>query len=197
MNIMIPDFPELLAKYAEPFRHYHGQAHINSLLDLFNTRDEVRRLSYEDATQLFLAIWYHDAIYNIPAGGESNEVLSAQYYRNHNLAHHSKTIEAILATEFHFAQVEYDDPVVNLMLDLDLFTFVLPYEQFKQTNLRIDAEYECFFPKEHVHVKRLEFLQNILDQRSLRFRALDDRAQLEVLAYANIERYISDRRNNG
>ena len=197
MNIMIPNFPELLAKYAEPFRHYHGQHHINTLLDLFNTREEVQRLSYEDSTKLFLAIWYHDAIYNIPAGAESNEVLSAQYFRKHNLAQHDSTVDAILATEFHFSNTEYDDPVVNLMLDFDIFTFSYPYEEYKRINLTIDAEYECFFSAGEVFEKRLAFLQTILDQRSLRFRALDDRAQLEVQAYANIERYISDRRNNG
>lgn len=68
----LPLFDDLVARYAEPHRHYHNLQHIadvletaEKLIDLAATPEAVR-----------LAIWYHDAIYDTRA--KDSEERSAQ-----------------------------------------------------------------------------------------------------------------------
>ena len=65
----------LRARYAEPHRAYHTQAHIDAMLT--GLQDLGSAVVHRDAVAL--AIWYHDAIYN-PAAAD-NEVRSAALLR--------------------------------------------------------------------------------------------------------------------
>jgi len=61
---------DLLARWAEPHRHYHTVAHLTfvlSTVDKLRGGDEVR-----------LAAWYHDAVYDPTAGPAANEEASAE-----------------------------------------------------------------------------------------------------------------------
>jgi predicted metal-dependent HD superfamily phosphohydrolase len=65
----------LRARYAEPHRFYHGQAHVDALLHgLYELADAVT-----DPVAMELAIWYHDAVYD-PAAHD-NEARSAALLR--------------------------------------------------------------------------------------------------------------------
>ena len=65
----------LRARYAEPHRAYHGQAHVDTMLrGLCELGDAVA-----DPAAMELAIWYHDAIYD-PAASD-NEARSAVLLR--------------------------------------------------------------------------------------------------------------------
>lgn len=64
LGVTKPDealFASLLERYAEPHRAYHTLDHIYSCLEHLNN---VRELS-EHPVQLTLAIWFHDAVYDI------------------------------------------------------------------------------------------------------------------------------------
>lgn len=50
----------LLARYAEPHRHYHTVAHLTSVLSTV----EVLVSHADDADLVRLAVWFHDAIYD-------------------------------------------------------------------------------------------------------------------------------------
>lgn len=190
--IELPDYEFLLRQYREPFRAYHGLSHIKDLLSLFDKREEISDLNTEESYELVEAIWRHDVFYHIPAKDKSNEELSALHHE-HVSPRSLRAAAAIRATEHHFDGSLYEDPIINLMLDLDIFSFSKPYMEFYQTNLNIDAEFEAFNPAQVVAEKRRAFLQSILDQNSLRYRILDDRTRLETIAYDNIHKYLKDR----
>ncbi len=65
---------ELIARYGEPHRRYHGQDHLLAVLrwiDRLAGRDH-------DLFLVRLAAWFHDAVYAIPAGQVTNEEASAR-----------------------------------------------------------------------------------------------------------------------
>ncbi|MFC7625744.1 metal-dependent phosphohydrolase [Microlunatus sp. GCM10028923] len=65
---------ELIKRYAEPHRHYHGQDHLLAVLeaiDRFATSDH-------DLFLVRLAGWFHDAVYEIPERELTNEEASAR-----------------------------------------------------------------------------------------------------------------------
>jgi predicted metal-dependent HD superfamily phosphohydrolase len=62
---------DLLARYGEAGRHYHGLGHIEALLGLM--RDHGRALSDPEVVEA--AIWFHDAVYDTRA--KDNEAQSA------------------------------------------------------------------------------------------------------------------------
>lgn len=75
---VLPDQPELgdelINRYGEPHRRYHDQDHLLSVLrwiDQLAERDH-------DLFLIRLAAWFHDAVYEIPAGQLSNEEASAR-----------------------------------------------------------------------------------------------------------------------
>jgi len=65
----------LLARYREPYRRYHGVAHV---LRVLRTIDElVPAADVTDPAAVRLAAWYHDAIYDPRAPAGHNEKASA------------------------------------------------------------------------------------------------------------------------
>ena len=66
---------DLRARLAEPHRVYHGQAHIDALLEAFRAR----RGTVRDPDAVELAIWFHDAVYR--PGAPDNERRSAALLR--------------------------------------------------------------------------------------------------------------------
>ncbi len=71
-NDAYPVFDELVARYQEAWRHYHTLEHIHEILKV------VGKLSDQatDPDALYLAVWFHDAIYNPRA--KDNEEQSAK-----------------------------------------------------------------------------------------------------------------------
>jgi predicted metal-dependent HD superfamily phosphohydrolase len=102
-------------------------------------------------------------------------------------------VSAILATEHHFDDTEYSNITTNLLLDMDLMAFQDDYEIFLKTQKEIDKEFLPFHAEEEVIDKRKKFLQNILENQTLRYRVIDPHGTLKGKAYRNIETYL----NNG
>ena len=61
-----------MAAHSEPQRHYHTLQHIEHLLN------RLERVPLQDAEVVQLAVWFHDAVYAVPAGQVSNEEASAR-----------------------------------------------------------------------------------------------------------------------
>ena len=72
---------DLYRRYSEPHRKYHDLMHIFRIFELARNR------GIELSEEQVMAIWFHDAVYNIPALEESNEELSAE------LAEHELLVE--------------------------------------------------------------------------------------------------------
>lgn len=177
-------------KYSEPHRHYHTLDHIRHCLVRL---DQARHLAVEPAA-VELAIWFHDVIYD-PAK-DDNELRSALFFDSHLGVHLPGELAArvhrlIMDTEH---PSEPDDGDARLMVDIDLSSFALPWEEFIRDTNAIREEL-AHLSEEQFTAGKLKFLDSLLSRP--RFYLSDyfhDR--LEDRARRNIERHIRDIKNH-
>jgi len=153
---------ELYRRYAEPHRKYHNLAHIFRMFEIAQNRE------MELTAEQVVAIWFHDAVYDIPAGEKSNEQKSADlvdtFYLHRQFRQKVKGI--ILATE----AVLKPEPVPDLNIEewqvcgLDLYDLgTMNY--YSNLNL-IRQEYSCCGAKEW-HSGRKAFLSLMLEKQTI------------------------------
>ncbi|CAN5361022.1 hypothetical protein BH20ACT5_BH20ACT5_06530 [soil metagenome] len=63
---------DLVARWSEPHRHYHGLAHLTAVLAVVDRHAALA----DDPDGVRLAVWFHDAVYDVTGAG--NEQRSAQ-----------------------------------------------------------------------------------------------------------------------
>ncbi|HEY2257390.1 MAG TPA: N-methyl-D-aspartate receptor NMDAR2C subunit, partial [Variovorax sp.] len=108
---------ELLARHGEAHRAYHTLQHLGECLALLARE----RSHAERPAELALALWFHDAIYDVH--GHDNEGLSAAWARDALLAagvarDSAARVQAlVLATRHDALPVE---PDARLLVDIDL-----------------------------------------------------------------------------
>ena len=175
----------LLDGYGETHRHYHTLDHIEHCLAMF---DLCRHLvGRPDALEL--AIWFHDII--LQPGRHDNEARSADYYLELSAgAHPQETRQLvhglIMATLHNGDSIDDDDGIY--MVDIDLSSFGLPWQDFLRDSRAIRAENPQLSDSQY-------FLNQTGFQRSLlarpRFFHSDFFYQrLEKQARANLARYF-------
>jgi predicted metal-dependent HD superfamily phosphohydrolase len=86
---------ELYMRYTQPHRKYHNLKHIFRMLEVAQNR------GMELTEEQVIAIWFHDAVYDVPAGEISNEQKSADLARQFHLSRHTcnAVVGMIVATE--------------------------------------------------------------------------------------------------
>lgn len=178
---------QLLDGYREPQRFYHTLEHIEHCIAWF---DECRPM-LEDADALELAIWFHDVIYE--PGKPDNEARSAELYQQLSDGVHESAVREqvewlIMATLHLGSSIDADDDA-RYMVDIDLSSFGLPWEDFLRDseNLRReagdldDAEFFCKARGFHISLLARD-----------RFYYTDFFAErLESRARDNIKRYLA------
>jgi predicted metal-dependent HD superfamily phosphohydrolase len=143
----------LLGAWAEPHRHYHTLAHLESCL---RHLDAARHLC-TDPRAVELAVWFHDAVYEPLA--DDNEARSAAWAER--VA--GPTVAAmVLATKDHVAR----DADAQVLLDVDLAILGRPRAEFLAYERGVRAEYAAV-PDEIYAVARREVLQHFLDRRRI------------------------------
>lgn len=204
-----PAFQLVLSSYMEPHRHYHNIDHIIRMLKgVYLYGERGKALLPHDyvgsviARPLYEAILFHDVIYRPIKEAQTNEEMSAVAYTDYieTIYGNSRTanqtqqvVDMIMATERHFdPSFSTDDYLTNLLLDLDLLAFTDPYDDFYDTQAKIDNEYLSVYPEEYVTSKRIDFLNDILNERLLKFRVIDPSGVLTEIAYNNISRYLDE-----
>jgi predicted metal-dependent HD superfamily phosphohydrolase len=178
-------YRNLLQRYREPERHYHSIEHIEHCLNQF---DQCKSLA-DNADALELAIWFHDAI--LVSGRRDNEARSAELYLE--LTHDVQTestrqlVNRLIMATLHDGS-SLNDTDSCLMVDIDLSSFGLPWEEFLRDSFNLRAENPQLSDNDY-------FLNQTGFQRSLlarpRFFQSDyfhDR--LEAQARENLERYF-------
>ncbi len=151
-------FDGLLARYAEPHRHYHNQQHIAECLLEFDREKE--RAAETDAVEL--AIWFHDAGYD-PRATDNEErsaelaVVSLQAADAPEVLVSSVRM-LVLATKTHDAVVPVDAPV---MIDLDLSILGRAPQRFREYEAAIRREYAWVAASVFAE-KRAELLESFL-----------------------------------
>ena len=139
-------FQRLTKAYSEPQRHYHTMAHIEHCLGRF---DQCKSL-LQDPAAVELSIWFHDIIY-VP-GAKDNEALSAELYQQLSQGVHPDELrqrvdDMIIATLHTGEPIEDED--TRYMVDIDLSSFGLPWEEFLRDSKNLRRENQAVSEEEH------------------------------------------------
>jgi predicted metal-dependent HD superfamily phosphohydrolase len=179
-------FDELLHAYNSNKRHYHDLNHVIHLLHLL----ENYKFQINDYDSLFLAIWFHDAIY--AAGRNDNEQKSADWAKTFlsktkmPTEQITKIHRYILATQNHETTGEND---LNYFLDFDLSILGAEEAIYDIYARQIKEEYS-FFGSFLYNIGRKKALKQLLSQPLL-YKTAYFRDKYEIQARENIEREIS------
>ncbi|RYY92905.1 MAG: N-methyl-D-aspartate receptor NMDAR2C subunit [Comamonadaceae bacterium] len=136
-----PLFTELMAAWAQPWRHYHAPQHLGECLDaLARERHRAQRPG-----ELALALFFHDAVYDLQAS--DNEARSADWAA-HALASAQVPADALARVQALVMATCHDavptEPDAQLLVDIDLAILGAPPARF--------AEYEAQIRREYAHV---------------------------------------------
>lgn len=177
-------FDELVARYAEPGRHYHTLSHVEACLAGL---DRHRRRA-ERPAEVELALWLHDAVYDVRRG--DNEERSAALARARLGAlgvpapARDRVARTVEATKDH-AALAGDSALV---IDLDLTILAAPPEGFDRFERQVRAEY-AHVPETLFRAGRLRVLEGFLARPAI-FAVPELRGALEACARANLERRV-------
>lgn len=179
-------FRILVDRYSEPQRSYHTLAHIHHCLGQL---DGARHLA-ADPDGIELAIWFHDAVYD-PAA-DDNERRSAELFDSLIGLHLSRERAAhvhglIRDTEHPNVPRDID---ARLMVDIDLSSFGLPWEEFMRDTRAIREEL-AHVPEQRFEEGKRGFLNELLSRSSI-YLTPYFRERLEARARSNIERVMGD-----
>lgn len=176
---------DLLARWSEPWRHYHAASHLETCLSLL---DANRALAAEpDLVEI--ALWFHDAVYDPRAS--DNETRSAVLATSAlDVAGVSeiaitKVERLVLATRLHQAD---EDPDTALLLDIDLSVLGADAETYKAYSAAIRREFAWVSAGEFSR-KRTAVLSRFL-QRPRLFHTAPFLTRFETSARANLAREI-------
>ena len=172
----------LTACYAEPQRHYHTLQHLDACLQQLATA----RVLANQAAEVELALWFHDAIYAI--GAADNEQRSADWARDELLAAgvdaaRAQRIHALVLVTCH--AVAPTTPDEQLLLDIDLSILGMPPEGFDQYERQVAIEF-AQVPEALRRSRRRVILQRFLARPHIYHTALF-RDRLEAQARANLQ----------
>ncbi len=149
---------ELVERYREPHRRFHGPAHLVQLLDLLDEIGTDRRLH--------LAAWIHDAIYQ--PGRRDNERRSAALARQRLTAaclpdaDIAFVVQAVHATAGH----TNDDPALDPLLDADLAVLGACPDDYRAYSRAIRQEF-ARVPALLFDPARARFLRSMLERPAL------------------------------
>jgi len=172
---------ELAARYREPHRAYHTVDHVTEVLRWFDWVAE--RAGWDRPSDVYLAIVFHDAIYDPLA--RDNEVRSAALARA-RVAASEYTQDLIVLTSGHGAPTANLDRDAAHFLDCDLAILGAPPAVFDAYDAAIALEYRAMDPVAFLTGRR-SFLAGMLAQPRL-FHSPLFHAELDAAARANLSR---------
>jgi predicted metal-dependent HD superfamily phosphohydrolase len=177
----------LLVRYAEPHRRYHTLQHLGECLDAF----ERERARAQRPGEVALALWFHDAIYDLQA--HDNEAQSADWARD---ALRAEGIDAAAAQRVHGLimatkhDAQPDDPDARLLVDIDLAILGAPPARFAEYEQQIRAEY-AHVPPNVFEPRRRLILARFLARDPL-YQTPGMRARCEAQARINLRGALGD-----
>lgn len=176
---------DLLARYAEPHRHYHTTDHLAAVLDL------VEELAAEtaDADVVRLAAWFHDAVYD-PRRDDNEErsaTLAARMLADTTLepARAARVADLVRMTKTH----DPSDADGRVLCDADLAILAAGPDAYAAYTAAVRAEYS-FVPDEYFTLGRAAVLEQLLALPSL-FHTPAARARFDAPARANLQGELS------
>ena len=174
-------FGQLLARYSEPQRRYHTLQHLGECLAWF----ERAQSTAERPAEVALALWFHDAIYDVHA--HDNESRSADWAREALRSAHAPDgvadrVHALVMSTRHDAVPQGADAA--LLVDIDLSILGAPPARFAEYERQIRAEY-AHVPPAVFEPRRRDILRRFLDRQPL-YATPGLRAACEAQARVNL-----------
>ena len=154
-------FNMLIGKYNSPDRYYHTVEHIYQCLLKLDSVSSC--LSEADNDIVELAIWFHDAIYEI--GGTRNELKSAQWFTK--LA--GKKMSAVIVESvdrcimYTTHQELPEDNCSKFMVDIDLSGFGQDWDGFTQDGSKVRKENSYQSDQSYIE-SQTKFMNKLLDR---------------------------------
>ena len=183
-------YAELCRRYRAPYRHFHNLDHIK---DCLHHVDEVAPL-LDDPDAVELAVWFHDAVYEI--GASTNERRSAEMFlelsQNLSARLRRRVCGLILATR-HTETPQGNDR--RFIVDIDLAGFGASWDVFMRNGALLRREFAAQTDVQY-HKGQVAFLQRL--QRRPRFFSTDHfRDRYEATARENLQRLLEDLTRRG
>ncbi|MEU3553581.1 HD domain-containing protein [Streptomyces fragilis] len=155
-----PYAERLLARWAEPQRHYHTLAHLTAVLDRV---DELERYA-ADVEVVRLAAWFHDAVYR-PDRSENEErsarlADTALRQAGVDAARTAEVVRLVRLTVTH--DPADDDRDGQVLCDADLAVLASPPEAYAAYTAAVRQEYH-FVPPELFREGRAAVLRQLLE----------------------------------
>ncbi len=174
----------LWAAYAQAQRRYHTQQHLSECLGLW----EALRPHAQHPGEVGLALWFHDAVYEVKAG--DNELRSADWARQALLAAGAETavaqrVHALVMATCHAAPTATPDEA--LLVDIDLAILGADAARFAEYERQVRDEYG-WVPGFLYRRKRREVMRGFA-QRAPLYQTDVVRARLEAPARLNLQPY--------
>ncbi len=185
-------FVPLEKRYNEHHRRYHNFEHIARCLDLFHGFHREHHLLKRDRLLIEMAIWYHDAVYDIRA--KDNEERSAELVvedgRSIFLSEDFLAdVKRLVLTTKHVGIPERQDE--QILCDIDLAGLGQPWEEFRRDGKDIREEYRTVVPADaEFNAGRAAFLGRFLGRPHI-YQTSYFQAKYEDQAVKNITRLIS------
>lgn len=131
---------DLLSRYEEPHRKYHTLTHIGQCLEELGAFARDQNLSQEETKWFEIAIWFHDAVYDI--GADDNEKRSAElmfkYIESREL------VDLVMATEHLGLADPPEHPAAQILISIDLSILGKDWETYDRYRAQIRQEYTIY-----------------------------------------------------
>jgi len=183
-------YAELDRLYNAPYRHFHNLHHIRDCVARID--DVAPQLVDRDAVEL--ALWFHDAVYEI--GAATNERRSAELFlalsAGAGFGFRHRVCGLIMATR-HARMVHGNDR--RFIVDIDLSGFGAPWEEFMANGARLREECSAI-PDVDYHAGQVFFLGR-LQRRARFFSTAYFRDRYEATARENLRRILENLARRG
>jgi predicted metal-dependent HD superfamily phosphohydrolase len=174
----------LLDRFAEPHRRYHGKTHMEHCLQEFDQASS----SMENPDAVEMALWFHDVVY--AAGANDNEEKSVALFER--FARH--TLEEAFADEVSALILDTKHiqlPVTSnakYTVDIDLASFGRPWPEFMADCHALRNE-QTTLSHEQYYRKKYAFLNSLLARQNI-YSTPHFQERYESAARQNMARYI-------
>jgi predicted metal-dependent HD superfamily phosphohydrolase len=184
---------DLLARWSEPGRRYHGTTHLVEMFWALEDLEGAGEIGDREACLARLAAWFHDAVYDPHALPGANEADSASYavtaLRPLGLsAAETRAVEDLVRmTDGHNAPA--DDALTAAFHDADLWILSAPQERFDAYCAQVREEY-AFVPQDAYRAGRTAVLRPFTLRETI-YRTAHARHHWEQPARVNLAREIA------
>jgi predicted metal-dependent HD superfamily phosphohydrolase len=160
------------ATYEQPKRFYHNLGHIMHMLETLLELEAQHKIKF--SKDLYVAVLFHDIVYDIRATGGTNERYSVivadeilykcSYLQSFNRADVSRLIEATI-----FGRDLIESPLEHkLIADLDIANFTR-FINLNEATSNVIREYETAYVRADVIRGRIDFLKGVAEQKHIYF----------------------------